>query len=403
MTQILGQGTTFNLPNYVGELFNLTPADTPFLSMIGGLTGGRQATSTEHEWQAADLREGETRARLEGAAAPAAESRSRLNLSNVVQVHQEAVELSYTKLAAIQQRAGVNNGQSNPVTDELGFQVSSALKSMALDIEHGFINGVYHKPSDNTTARKTRGLIAAVDTGINSVSNASTLTGATTLTGVAVTAADSLFTVTHGLANNDAVMVVGGEAIGFSPRRVYYVRDKATTVSFKLAASVGGPAIVPTDDGTVKVIKPAAAKASDILDLLQQIWDNGGLRETETATALVGSTVKRVLSREFITTAGYQEQSRNVGGVDVQMIETDFGRLNVALSRYVPADMFLVASAEQCAPVFLPIPGKGFLFVEDLAKGGAAEKQQLYGEIGLEYGNPLAHGYLRGISAAKPA
>ncbi len=25
MPQILGQGTTFTLPNYVGELFNLTP------------------------------------------------------------------------------------------------------------------------------------------------------------------------------------------------------------------------------------------------------------------------------------------------------------------------------------------------------------------------------------------
>jgi hypothetical protein len=35
-------GTTFNLPNFVGELFELTPADTPFLSAIGGLTGGNR-------------------------------------------------------------------------------------------------------------------------------------------------------------------------------------------------------------------------------------------------------------------------------------------------------------------------------------------------------------------------
>ena len=51
MAGISGQGTTFNLPNYVGELYALTPADTPFLSAIGGLTGGGMTTATEVEWQ----------------------------------------------------------------------------------------------------------------------------------------------------------------------------------------------------------------------------------------------------------------------------------------------------------------------------------------------------------------
>ena len=38
----------YNTPNYVGELFALTPTDTPFLSAIGGLTSGRRATGTLH-------------------------------------------------------------------------------------------------------------------------------------------------------------------------------------------------------------------------------------------------------------------------------------------------------------------------------------------------------------------
>ncbi len=41
---VLGWGT-WNQPNFVGELFSLIPAQTPLLSMIGGLTGGKSVTS----------------------------------------------------------------------------------------------------------------------------------------------------------------------------------------------------------------------------------------------------------------------------------------------------------------------------------------------------------------------
>ncbi|MGL4300286.1 MAG: SU10 major capsid protein, partial [Candidatus Neomicrothrix subdominans] len=101
MPGITGQGTTFNLPNYVGELFAVTPTDTPFLSAIGGLTGGEGVTSTLFPWQGYDLRPADKlRQRLEGANAQAAEERVRFNVTNVVEIHQETVEVSYTKLAA---------------------------------------------------------------------------------------------------------------------------------------------------------------------------------------------------------------------------------------------------------------------------------------------------------------
>lgn len=56
MAGITGLGTTYNLPNYVGEIFAVTPEDTPFLSSIGGLTGGKATKSTIFEWQTYDLR-----------------------------------------------------------------------------------------------------------------------------------------------------------------------------------------------------------------------------------------------------------------------------------------------------------------------------------------------------------
>jgi hypothetical protein len=88
-----------------------------------------------------------------------------------------------------------------------------------------------------------------------------------------------------------------------------------------------------------------------------------------------------------------------VGGVNVQTIETDFGRLNVMLNRYLPVHSIQVVSLEQCAPVFLEVPGKGFLFLEPLAKTGASEASQIYGEIGLEYGNELAHGKITSMAS----
>ena len=44
---ITGTGNTFNLPNYAGDLFTASPTQTPFLSMIGGLTGGKQTDNFE--------------------------------------------------------------------------------------------------------------------------------------------------------------------------------------------------------------------------------------------------------------------------------------------------------------------------------------------------------------------
>ena len=46
-TNVTGTGTTFNLPNFAGELFTASPTRTPFLSMIGGLSGGMRTENDE--------------------------------------------------------------------------------------------------------------------------------------------------------------------------------------------------------------------------------------------------------------------------------------------------------------------------------------------------------------------
>nr|DAS06922.1 MAG TPA: Major capsid protein [Caudoviricetes sp.]DAT99670.1 MAG TPA: Major capsid protein [Caudoviricetes sp.] len=169
MATISEMATTYNCPNYVGELFSASPEDTPLLSAIGGLTGGESVGSTVFTWEGYDLRDADaTRQRTEGADATALEARARFSASNVLEIHQEAVAVSYTKLGATRQ-VGSGTGATQVTTgtmpaDELAWQVEQKLKEIARDIEKSFLTGVFAQPTTNATPRKTRGLISAITT-----------------------------------------------------------------------------------------------------------------------------------------------------------------------------------------------------------------------------------------------
>lgn len=397
MAGITGLGTTFNLPNYHGELIAITPADTPLLSAAGGLSGGLQTTSPSFEWQTEDLRSPEIRQRLEGADAPASEERVRANVENVAQIFHESVQTSYTKQAATGQYATPGaapfysaDGTPNPVADEHGHQIALALKTIALDVNYAFWHGIKNKPTTNAGARQTAGLLSVIQSSRVAVGEI-----------VAAATATDTITATHAFSNGDKVVFTSvGAATGIRQDRVYYVVGIATTVSFKVAATLGG---APITLGTAVV---SVIKAGTVLDvdgvniLLQSVFDNGGITEQGTATLFTSSRQKRALTKAYATAYGTTNllmQTRNVGGVSVDTIITDFGTLNVAIDRALPPDALAVVSLEQVAPVFLDIPGKGVLFEEELAKTGSALKSQVYGEIGLKYGNERAHGVLRGL------
>ena len=50
------------------------------------------------------------------------------------------------------------------------------------------------------------------------------------------------------------------------------------------------------------------------------------------------------------------------------------------------------------APVIQPVPGKGNFFLEQLAKTGAGESYQLFGQIGLDHGPEWYHGKFTDIA-----
>ena len=162
--------TTFELPNFVGELFSLIPAQTPLLSMTGGLTGGKSVAAKEFTWQVEDNAEAAANnSQLEGASL-AGTAIIRQEVKNVVEIHQEVVNISYTKQAAVAQlgAGGAGTGAqysivpapilgNQPVQGEVPHQLALKINQIARDVELSFLSGVYAYPVDNATARQMRG------------------------------------------------------------------------------------------------------------------------------------------------------------------------------------------------------------------------------------------------------
>jgi|TARA_B100000902_G_scaffold69920_1_gene75708 hypothetical protein len=312
MGAITGQGDSYDLPNYVGELFNVSPTDTPLLSAIGGMTGGKSVTSKQFTWQTTDLASATQTAVVEGAD-PVMKGRTRSEVTNVAQIMQYGVEVSYTKQAAVGNLSGESIIGNQPVQDELAFQLDMAMKTAARDIEHSFIQGTYVADTNITTARKTRGMLAAV-------------------------------------ATNE---VAGGAA---------------------------------------------ALTQAKVESALKKMADSGA--PFEMPVIFANAFQKQKLSSIYSSALALAPRDRNIGGVNITTIETDFGEVGIVFERHIPADDVLIADLAFLKPVFLDIPGKGHFFVEPLAQTGAAYKYQVYGEVGLEYGPEQFHAKITNLSTS---
>lgn len=99
---------------------------------------------------------------------------------------------------------------------------------------------------------------------------------------------------------------------------------------------------------------------------------------------------------------GFAPQDVQVGGTNVQQIIAPFvGRVGVIWDVDVPAGTLICVDMSVCSPVTNPIAGKGTgLFLEDLAKTGASDAANLYGQFGLNYGEETYHGKITGLTTS---
>lgn len=316
MTQVQGQGNTWNLPNYAGDLYTADPESTPFFSMLGGLNnGGKQTQNFEFAidslYDYPEPKQPEI-SEQDSTTAPNAISYVRSQETNVTQVFQETVNLTYVKQSNFNRMEGLNTaGQQNNVPSERDFQVARQLIKIARDIEHTIFTGKYQKATDANTPNKTRGMLEAV-----------------------------------------------------------------------------------TNGGTAIDAKGAELSREMLQTLWREMYNNGAAFNNP--VMWVGARSKQLTTDLF----AYAPSSRNVGGVNIQVLETDFGNIGISLNKFIPADSILVAEMSAVDSVFQPVPGKGNFFLEELAKKGAADEAMIFGQWGLDHGPGFLHGAITGLATA---
>lgn len=321
MAQVSGIGTTWNLPNYAGELFTADPTQTPFLSMIGGLTGGRQTDNFEfptavlYDFPEAGQPEISEQASV---TAPAASHIAREQEKNVVQIHQETIDLTYAKMSNSGRMSGLNTAGQNPnPADEKAWQIQQKLIKIARDVEYSFLNGKYQIATDANTPNKTRGM-------------------------------------------------------------------------FELTTSGSGTSIDAS----------SAPLSKALLDqLFREMADNGAYFGK--MVLFCGAYQKQMITNLYAEQfKANMQTTQNIGGMNITEIETDFFKMGVVWDRFVPNNSILIADMAHIAPVFQAVPGKGVLFQEDLAKVGASDKVQIYGQIGLAHGPAFLHGAITNLATS---
>lgn len=314
--------TSFGVLNYSGMLFNRGNTRVPLSSIIGS-----RAKTTNHvefvtgqEYTAGG--DGAQPAISETASltAPDATVTTREQKTNVTQIFQESVGISYAKQSNMGTLSGLNvaNQQANPI-NELDFQVAVKLQKVSRDIEFTFINGVYAKATSDATVNKTRGLVTAV-----------------------------------------------------------------------------------TSNVTAMKSKPLGLW--DIADMLKKVYESNA-PTTNLCLWCDAVTMFQINADAVQNGLTVVPAAREINGIALSSVVTPLGVVYLHLGECLPAGTALLLDLDVIAPVYQPVPGKGNFFLEPLAKTGAGEKYQLFGQIGLDHGPEWYHGKFTGISTQfeKPA
>ena len=342
MPQVTGQVTTFDRPNFVGPLYQVTPTDTPLVTMLGGERGGVATQNKLFTWQTDDLEAPSSTGLVEGAN-PAYAARTREEVSNVVQIVYRGVELTYSalgNLGLLDTAAGGSNATAvlgeNPVSNEMVRQLQHKLIEIKRSMEIAFLNGTFVDPATNAAARQTRGIITA------------TTTNAIALDAGAAAPAD-----------------IAGDRV------------------------TGG-----TNDATLGT--PLGMTYID--NLLKDMFDNGAMLVQP--VIFVNSFQKIKISEAYTLVGSLNIRSSTVGGMSVDTIITEQGELPIVLNRHMAAGVLAIIDLFYCMPRWYEVPGKGFLFLEEKPSDGGAVRNAIYGEYGIEYGPEIMHGKITNLTVS---
>ncbi len=320
MAEVAGQATSYDLPNYLGELFQKSEKPNSILRLIGGLTGGVRlvndtqfAMGVDYELPAA------AQPNIVEGIAPVVSNTDTAQSSNVVQIFQEATELTYSLQGRSAQITGVAQIPGSPAggaalnhPGSIDWQIARTVEKIGRHANLSFGWGVFVQPANNATARRTRGVRTAVVT-------------------------------------ND-------------------------------------------EDHAAAALTAITFEAS-----LQAMMDNGMFNIGDELFLIMDATQYARIAGFYEGTAGtarFTDTTERVG-VQVRQILTKWAVLNLVWDPDATAIEIFVFRPEFCRVVAMPIPSKGVLFSEPMAKTVSAEQWQTYGEMGVDYRHEIYHGVIR--------
>ena len=171
-----------------------------------------------------------------------------------------------------------------------------------------------------------------------------------------------------------------------------YQKATAANVANKTRGMLELAATVSTVDASSGELTTNMIKA-----LMLEMADNGAYFNNMVLFA--GAKQKQKITDLYEKQLGYNQGApRNIGGMNITEIETDFCKLGIVWDRFMPDDSILIADVAHVAPVFQEVEGKGVLFEEELAKIGASDRIQIYGQIGLAHGPAFLHGSITNLA-----
>jgi hypothetical protein len=142
------------------------------------------------------------------------------------------------------------------------------------------------------------------------------------------------------------------------------------------------------------------SKALDIWminDLMDKIYNKNG-DITKLTLVVNGTQLNQINGSAVENGLTIVPATRNENGIQITKIIVPLCELDIMLDAKVPAGTAMLLNLGALHLVHQPVPGKGNFFVEELAKTGAKDSEQIYGQVGLDYSNELLHGKITGLA-----
>lgn len=135
-----------------------------------------------------------------------------------------------------------------------------------------------------------------------------------------------------------------------------------------------------------------------INDLLAMMRDNGA--PIDNLVLWCNTTTLNQLNADAVeNNLTIVDNARDVNGIQLKRIMLPLAEVYIRLGEFIPAGTAFLLNLDVIRPVEQPVNGRNF-WVEPLAKQGAGDRWQIFGQIGLDHGPEWYHGKITGLSTA---